>query len=61
MLPTILSESTTITAGTLFQGITAQQIFEQIFSAAPVLMPVVIGCLAFRKGIGWGMRMLRRA
>lgn len=60
MVPAVMSETVTGIA-TLFDGIDAADIFAQIFAAAPKLMPVVIGCLAFRKGISWGIRMLRRA
>ena len=63
MTATILSETpvTPTDVGTMFSGIDFSDVMGQILSSAPILVPVVVACMAFRKGLSFAFRLLRRA
>lgn len=44
-----------------FAGIDASYIMSAIFGCAPTIMPIVLGCLAARKGLRFALGMLRKA
>lgn len=59
----ILSETpvTPTDVGSMFQGVDFSDVMGQILSSAPVLVPIVIACIAFRKGLSFAFRLIRRA
>ena len=62
-LVTILSETpvTPTDVGSMFSGIDFSDVMGQILSSAPILVPVVVACMAFRKGLSFAFRLLKRA
>lgn len=60
----ILSEAVTPPTfdwSSAFSGIDAAYIMSAVFGAAPTVMPIVLGCLAARKGLRFVLGLLRRA
>jgi len=46
---------------TAIQGVQFQQVVEVIVGVAPTILPIIVTILAFKKGLNWVMRLVRRA
>lgn len=42
-------------------GVDFSQVLTEIVSVAPTILPIVVTCMAFRKGLSWVLRLFRRA
>ena len=46
---------------TAISGVQFQQIVEVIVGVAPTILPLIVTVLAFKKGLAWVLRLVRRA
>lgn len=46
---------------TAIAGVEFQQVVEVIVGVAPTILPIIVTILAFKKGLNWVMRLVRRA
>ena len=63
-MPAVLlsgSETTTSYLQNALTGVDFSQVLTEIVSVAPTILPIVVTCMAFRKGLSWVLRLFRRA
>ena len=46
---------------TAIAGVQFQQVVEVIVGVAPTILPLIVTVLAFRKGLNWVLRLVRKA